>query len=64
MATYQKNGNETQFKGIKYKLWESISLKKSDKITLEEEITHSKPCMKISAYKTCILIITECSNPI
>lgn len=37
MVTYHKKCNKAQFKGIKYKFGESISLKKSGKITLEKK---------------------------
>lgn len=33
-------------------------------ILLDKETMHSKPCMKIFAYKTCVLVKSECNNPV
>lgn len=33
-------------------------------ISLYNETKHSKPCMKVFAYKICVLMKNECNNPV
>lgn len=64
IGTYQKNDDKTQFHDIKYKFRKSTSLKTSDIIMSEKEITHSKHWMKIFAYRACVLMKSACRSPI
>ena len=47
-----------------YKLRKSIFINRNYTILLDKETTHSKPCNKIFAYKTCVLVKSECNNPV